>query len=51
LQNDIDAKNIDVQQLRNELHQAGQVLEMPDVVADTSREGWMNNLPKISRPA
>ncbi len=51
LQKDVDAKNINVQQLRNELYQAGQVLEMPDVVADTSREGWKNNLPKISRPA
>jgi hypothetical protein len=51
LQKDTDAKNINVQQLRNELYQAGQVLEMPDVVADTSREGWMNNLAKISRPA
>ncbi len=50
LQKDMDAKNINVQQLRNELDQAGQILEMPDVVADTSREGWMNNLPKKSRP-
>jgi hypothetical protein len=49
LQNDIDAKNINVQQLRNELYDAGQVLEMPDIVADTSREGWKNNLPKKSR--
>jgi predicted short-subunit dehydrogenase-like oxidoreductase (DUF2520 family) len=50
LQKDMDAKNINVQQLRNELYHAGQILEMPDVVADTSREGWMNNLPKKSRP-
>jgi hypothetical protein len=44
LQKDCDAKNIDVQQLRKDLYQHGQILEMPDKMADTSRNGWKNNL-------
>ncbi len=44
LQKDTDAKNIDVQQLRNELLKAGQVLEIPNKVADTNRDGWKNNV-------
>ncbi|HEX5150541.1 MAG TPA: FAD-dependent oxidoreductase [Parafilimonas sp.] len=44
LQKDTDAKNIDVKQLRNDLHQLGQVLKMPSATADTSRDGWTNNL-------
>lgn len=43
LEKDIDAKNIDVRQLRNDLHKIGQVLEMPAIIADTSRDGWRNN--------
>jgi hypothetical protein len=43
LEKDIGAKNIDVQQLRNELHLMGQVLEIPSIIADTSRKGWRNN--------
>jgi hypothetical protein len=46
LEKDTDAKNIDVQQLRNDLHQLGQVLEMPSEIADISRDGWTNNLKK-----
>ena len=50
LQKDTDARSINVQQLRKELYEAGQILEMPDAVADISRNGWSNNLTKKSRP-
>lgn len=43
LQKDYGAGNVDVQQLRNVLHDLGQVLEMPTVDADTTRDGWKNN--------
>jgi hypothetical protein len=43
LKTDCDAKEIDVSLLRNELAELGQILEVPDSVADTSREGWRNN--------
>jgi len=49
LQKDMDARSIDVQKLRGELYEAGQILEMPDAVADISRNGWSNNLTKKSR--
>ncbi len=41
---DCDAKDIDVALLRNELLRFGQVLEVPESIADTSRNGWKNNL-------
>jgi len=41
---DCDAKDIDVIILRNELFELGQILVVPDSVADTSRAGWQNNL-------
>ncbi len=44
LKTDCDAKDVDVALLRNELVQLGQVLEVPDSIADTSRNGWNNNL-------
>jgi hypothetical protein len=50
LQKDMDARSIDVQKLREELYEAGQILEMPNAVADISRNGWFNNLTKRSRP-
>ena len=40
---DTGAGNLDVQQLRNELHRLGAVLEMPEKAADISRNGWKNN--------
>lgn len=43
LEKDCDAGNVDVSQLRNELSALGQILEVPDCVADTSRNGWKNN--------
>jgi len=49
LQKDCGAKDINVQQLRSELHQTGQVLEIPDVAADTSRDGWKNNFTTAHR--
>jgi hypothetical protein len=44
LKTDCDAKEIDVLLLRNELVELGQILAVPDSIADTSREGWRNNL-------
>ncbi len=44
LQTDCDAKDINVSLLRNELDELGQILEVPDKIADTSRDGWKNNL-------
>jgi hypothetical protein len=44
LEKDVYAKYIDVKKLRDELHQLGQVLEVPSTIADTSRNGWQNNL-------
>lgn len=44
LKEDCDAKDVDVERLRNELVQLGQVLEVPNSIADTSRNGWKNNL-------
>jgi hypothetical protein len=41
---DCDAKDIDISLLRNELAELGQILEVPDSIADTSREAWKNNL-------
>ena len=43
LDSDLDAKNIDVNQLQDSLLQLGAILEMPDKVADTTRSGWENN--------
>lgn len=43
LDSDLDAKNIDTNKLQNSLLELGAVLEMPDKVADTSRNGWANN--------
>lgn len=43
LDTDLDAKNIDIKKLQNNLIQLGAILEMPDKVADTSRNGWANN--------
>lgn len=44
LKTDCDANEIDVLVLRNELTKLGQMLKVPDSIADTSREGWRNNL-------
>jgi len=44
LKTDCDAKDIDIEKLRNELAALGQILEVPDKIADTSRTGWKNNL-------
>lgn len=44
LNTDCDAKDIDVEKLRNELVDFGQILEVPESVADTGRTGWKNNV-------
>ena len=43
LDNDTDAKNTPVKKLQDELIQLGAILEMPDTIADISRNGWANN--------
>jgi hypothetical protein len=43
LDSDQEAKNIDVHQLQASLIRLGAILEMPNKVADTSRNGWRNN--------
>ena len=43
LDSDLDAGNINVKQLQDSLLQLGAILEIPDKVADTTRDGWENN--------
>lgn len=43
LARDCDAMEIDIDFLRDQLVSLGQVLEVPDAMADTTREGWKNN--------
>lgn len=43
LERDEDARSLDIQRLRDTLHLEGAVLEIPDKIADTSRDGWPNN--------
>ncbi len=43
LEHDLDAKSVDVKQLQGSLLELGAILEMPDIVADTSQNGWANN--------
>jgi len=44
LNKNCDAGEIDISLLRNELVRLGQMLEVPVAAADTSRDGWKNNL-------
>lgn len=44
LDSDCDAKDVDVEKLRNNLVEIGQILEVPDKIADTGRSGWKNNV-------
>lgn len=43
LDTDMDSKNIDVKKLQDSLIRLGGILEMPNTVADISRNGWTNN--------
>jgi hypothetical protein len=43
LDTDSGAKNIDINVLQKTLLLHGSILELPDKVADTSRNGWANN--------
>lgn len=43
LKMDCNAKDIDVTMLRDNLVRFGQILEEPNYVADTTRDGWKNN--------
>ena len=45
LDTDMAANALDVPKLQTKLEQTGAILEQPDAVADTSRNGWMNNFP------
>lgn len=44
LKKNISANEVNVHELREQLHDAGAVLTMPERAADTSRNGWKNNL-------
>ncbi|NNE75773.1 MAG: FAD-dependent oxidoreductase [Pricia sp.] len=44
LDQDLEAKNIDIGKLQDALLQVGAILNMPDKVADISRNGWANNV-------
>lgn len=43
LRHDCDAREVNVAELRRTLHDLGQILEIPNRQADTSRNGWKNN--------
>lgn len=43
LETNQEAKNIDIQKLQNSLLRLGAILETPNKVADTSRDGWGKN--------
>lgn len=40
---DLEAKNINIRQLQDNLLQLRAILELPDKEADTTRDGWSNN--------
>ena len=46
LKKDCDAKEIDIDLLRDELVSIGQILDVPDHTADTTRTGWKNNFKR-----
>lgn len=41
---DLDSKNINIKELQDDLIRLGAVLELPNQKADTSRNGWINNV-------
>lgn len=43
LDDDIAAHNLDINKLQLQLQQTGMILEVPETIADTSRNGWLNN--------
>ena len=43
LENNIGANNIDIRKLQDSILKIGGILETPDTIADTSRNGWSNN--------
>lgn len=45
LDTDTAANSLDVAKLQTKLEQIGAILKYPDALADTSRNGWMNNFP------
>lgn len=43
LDTDLDAKSINVIELQDALIKIGAILQMPDTIADVTRDGWKNN--------
>ncbi len=43
LENDCEAMEIDINKLQNRLVQLGAIIEVPERIADISRNGWNNN--------
>lgn len=46
LDEDMSAHTLDVSKLQSRLQQTGVLLEVPPILADTSRNGWRNNFRK-----
>ena len=46
LQYDTSASAGSMDLLQKKLRELGTVLEAPEIIADTSRHGWMNNISK-----
>lgn len=51
LDTDVAANNIDIARLQDLLLQTGAVLDRPQTLADTSRQGWKNNITAGKAPA
>lgn len=47
LEEDLAANEVSADKLRENLHQLGTMLELPKQIADTSRDGWKNNILSI----
>jgi hypothetical protein len=44
LQKDCSAPDVDVRMLRHQLAELGAILELPEIAADITRNGWKNNV-------
>ncbi|GAB2555342.1 FAD-dependent oxidoreductase [Spirosoma areae] len=51
LRTDEAANSLTVNQLQQDLHELGAILDIPDAVADTSRHGWKANFPTSAERA
>jgi hypothetical protein len=49
LETDTAAMSLDISELQKRLVQDGTILDRPDKQADTTRNGWMNNIKQDAR--